>query len=482
MHQAVTGAFQQSTHHTPSYVVSLTSRLCAMVYHAAIALLIGVAASHSAHAASTARATQKNQAEAQRAELQQKLKTLKTDINKTETAKDKASDALAASEQAISEANRSLRDLKIEQGDTEARLQKLLDEQKRLSAKVDQQKKQLSDFLRHQYMRGDSDRIKLLLSGDNPNRINRDLQYMGYVSQTQAKMIEGLRVSLAAVEKNARDEQEAKDELDEIAQEELTHKNALESEKKKRSTLLAQLADKLHAQKKEADSLQKDEQRLGNLVSRLNKLIEEQIKAEQARAAQIEKQRQEKLALEKEQRDKAAKDKVLANQGKKSGKASNPNAIDADEPPAKSFAKNEQTPTPNNFEGEFSKLKGQLRLPVKGELIARFGSKRGDGPSWKGLFIKTNEGAEIKAIAAGRVIFAEWLRGFGNMIIVDHGSRYWSLYGNNQSVFKHVGDVVKAGDTIASAGNSGGNEESGLYFELRYQERVFDPLTWVTIK
>ncbi|MCU6434978.1 peptidoglycan DD-metalloendopeptidase family protein [Undibacterium sp. Jales W-56] len=479
MHKAVVVTFQPSGQGKESRANSL---LRAIFCSAACAVLISAIAAQAAQAANSARATQKNQAEAQRAELQQKLKALKNDINKTETAKDKASDALAVSEQAISETNRSLRDLKIEQSETEARLQKLLDEQKRLSAKVEQQKKQLSDFLRHQYMRGDSDRIKLLLSGDNPNRINRDLQYMGYVSQTQAKMIESLRVSLAAVEKNAGDEQEAKDELDEIAQEELTHKNALESEKKKRSALLAQLADKLHAQRKEADSLQKDEQRLGNLVSRLNKLIEEQIKAEQARAAQLEKQRQEKLALEKEQRDKAAKDKTLANQAKKAGKITNPNAIDADEAPSKSLAKNEQTPVPSHFEGEFSKLKGQLRLPVKGELIARFGSKRGDGPSWKGLFIKTTEGAEIKAIAAGRVIFAEWLRGFGNMIIVDHGSRYWSLYGNNQSVFKHVGDLVKAGDTIASAGNSGGNEESGLYFELRYQERVFDPLTWVTIK
>lgn len=445
----------------------------------ALVCLLALGMLHHAHAASTNRANQKIQAETERAELQQKLKALKTDINRTESAKDKASDALEDSEQAISEANRSLHDLQTEQSQTEDKLSQLIAEQSRLSAKVEKQKKQLSDFLRHQYIRGDSDRIKLLLSGDNPNRINRELQYMGYISQTQAKMIASLRTSLQEIEKNTLDAQEAKADLDEIAQEERDHKAALESEKKRRASLLTQLADKLHVQKKEADSLQKNEQRLSSLVLRLNQLIEEQLKAEkarveQARIAQAEKQRQERLAAEKAQQAK------LARNAGKPGKISNPNAIDADEAPSKTVTKIETTPVANTNSGnEFSRLKGQLRLPVKGELIARFGSKRGDGPSWKGIFIKAAEGADIKAIAAGKVVFAEWLRGFGNMIILDHGGQYLSLYSNNQAVLKHAGDTVKAGESIASAGNSGGNEESGLYFELRHQGRVFDPLTWI---
>jgi len=423
----------------------------------------------SGFAASNSRALQKNKAEAERAELQQKLKALKTDINKTESAKDQASDALAESEKAISEANRSLRDLQTEQAQTEEKLRQLTEQQQALSAQIEKQKKQLSTFLRRQYMHGDSDRIKLLLSGDNPNRINRDLQYMGYVSQTQAKMIESLRSSLKAAEKNTQDAQEAKAELDEIAEEEKDHKIALEKEKKKHATLVGQLSNKLYAQKKQADNLQKDEQRLSNLVSRLNQLIEEQLKADKLRAEQEEKQRQERIAAQKERAKQAALDK-------KAGKKPSPNAIDADEPPPKQ-AKSEAPPA-----GEFDRLKGQLRLPVKGEILAKFGSKRGDGPSWKGLFIKAGEGSEIKAIAAGKVIFADWYKGYGNMIIVGHGDQYMSIYGNNQAVLKHVGDSVKAGDIIASAGNSGGNEESGLYFEIRHQGRAFDPLNWIVVK
>lgn len=415
------------------------------------------------------RSTQKKQAEEARAELQAKLKSLKNEINKTASAKDRASDDLEEVEDAISNSNRSLHELQQEQGVTEQKLKELLEAQTLLNNKIEQQKGQLADFLRHQYIHGDSDRIKLLLSGDNPNRINRELQYMGYVSQTQSKMIAGLRNNLAAAQKTTEEAQAAKDELDEIAAEEQAHKQALEKDKKKRAALLTQLSNKLHQQKKEADSLQKDEQRLSQLVLRLNKLIEEQIKAEQAKAALLEKQRQEKLAA-----DKARKDQ-LNNQTAKTGKTSRANAIDDDEAP--------QKPATSTFAGndgsEFSRLKGQLHLPVKGELIARFGSKRNDGPSWKGLFIKAIEGAEVKAIAAGKVVFADWLRGFGNMIILDHGGQYLSLYSNNQSVLKHAGDSVKAGETIAAAGNSGGNEESGLYFEMRYQGRVFDPLSWI---
>jgi len=184
-----------------------------------------------ADAASSNRTLQKKQVEQEREQLQEKLKALKSDINKTENAKDKASEALEHSEQAISVANRSLRELRQEQQQTSDKLSQLNESQKQLTQEVDHQKKQLSQFLRLQYIRGDSDRIKLLLSGDNPNRINRELQYMGYISQTQAKMIANLRTNLQLVEKNTQETQEAKAELDEIAQEEQDNKAALENEK-----------------------------------------------------------------------------------------------------------------------------------------------------------------------------------------------------------------------------------------------------------
>jgi septal ring factor EnvC (AmiA/AmiB activator) len=458
----------------------------------------------------TERSKQKQAAEAQRADLRQKLDQLKHDISQTETEKDSASDALADSEAAVSKATRSLRDLGAEQQQTEAKLAKLAKQHDELSKTVAMQQTQLANLLRQQYVAGNEDRIKLLLSGDNPNRINRDLQYMGYVSQAQVKLLEALRANLAAVEANQTEAQDAKDDLDEIAQEQRDQKNLLEKEKAKRAALLTQLSSKLASQRKEAGNIERDDQRLSGLVDKLAQLIETQKKADAAAAAAREKLRQEQLAqaaakaqaalerrrlLEQQRQlaDQARKPPAADNQAKpgpagpsQAGpipagpKVANPDAIDDDQPPP---ARNELTPEAGSAYGKpFDSLRGQLRLPVRGDVMARFGSKRGDGPSWKGLFIRTPEGSEVKAVAAGRVVFADWLRGFGNLIIVDHGNQYMTIYGNNQALLKRPGDAVKTGDVIASAGNSGGNEQSGLYFEIRHQGRAFDPLGWVTTR
>lgn len=470
-------------------------------------------AGSAAQARTTERSKQKAAAEAERAGLQQKLTALKRDISKTESAKDDAADTLAASEQAISDANRSLRDLTAEQAATNDKLARLSVEHERLVVTVEQQKQQLSRLLRQQYVAGNEDRIKLLLSGDNPNRINRDLQMMAYVSQAQARLLDALRANLKAVEANQAEAQNAKDELAEIAEEQLQQKALLEQEKGRRATLLATLSKRLAAQRKEAGNVERDEQRMAGLVDKLARLIKEQ-----AEAAAAEQRRQQELAAARAVKAKAdaeAKAQALAKahaaeaaaraERERLAKAGKAGAIkplppvkppvklepiDADEPKAaqqpKPEPKEEPAARPSDIAlapaapaGAFEAMKGQLRAPVAGKLAARFGAKRGDGPSWKGVFIRAAEGADIRAIAGGRVVFAEWLRGFGNLIIVDHGGQYMSIYGNNQSLLKRAGDIVKGGDAIASAGNSGGNEESGLYFELRHQGRPFDPAGWV---
>ena len=429
------------------------------------------------------RAKQKQAAEVERGELQKKLTLLKRDIDRTETAKGHAADALSHSEAAISDANRTLHELEDEQQRTEARINQLSKEQADLAKAVETQQHRLAKLIREQYAAGSEDRVKLLLSGDNPNRINRELQYMGYLSRAQAKLVNTLRANLQAVESNRTETLSAKEELDEIAQEASKQKELLEKEKTRHATLLAQLSGKLAAQRRDAGNIERDEQRLSGLLDKLSKLIEEQQRAE---AAALEQRRQEQV------RAKAERDRLRAQQARSraqnsnAGKIKYPDPIDNDEPPAKAVARNELIPDGGiqytASTEAFGSLKGQLRLPLRGELTAKYGAKRGDGPNWKGLFIRATEGTEIKAIATGRVVFADWLRGFGNLIILDHGNQYMSIYGNNQAVLKRAGDMVKTGDVIASAGNSGGNEQSGLYFEMRHQGRAFDPLDWVTLR
>ncbi|MYN10272.1 murein hydrolase activator EnvC family protein [Pseudoduganella aquatica] len=496
----------------------------------AVLLLAAVPAAHAAPAKPTERSKQKLQAEAERAGLQQKLNALRRDIGQTESAREDAADTLAESEEAISNANRSLRELAEEQSETNVRLQTLGAERARLQATVEQQKQQLAKLLREQYVAGNEDRIKLLLSGDNPNRINRDLQLMAYVSQAQARLLESLRANLRAVEANQADAQNARDELEEIAQEERQQKDLLVKEKAKRASVLASLSQRLVAQRKEAGKVAQDEQRMAGLVDKLGKLIEEQAKAAAAEQARLERVAAAKAAkakadaearalaqakareqararadaLAKARAEQAERERIAKAEGKpkpaplplppaavtppqtapaNEGGKLEPIEVDEskvaavkDEPPAR---KADIALAPAMPDGAFAALKGQLRPPVAGKVAARFGSKRGDGPSWKGMFIRAAEGADVHTVASGRVVHASWLRGFGNLIIVDHGGQYWSLYANNQSLLRRVGDVVKAGEVIAAAGNTGGNEESGLYFELRHKGKEFDPASWV---
>ena len=464
----------------------------------------------------TERSKQKAVAEANRAAIQQKLSTLKRDISRTESEKETAADTLAESEEAISGANRALRDLAGEQNGTNVTLRELGAAEAQLGATIAVQKKQLGKLLREHYVAGNEERIKLLLSGDNPNRINRDLQLMAYVSQSQARLLAALRGNLAAVETNREQAQNAKEELEEIADEQRQQKALLEKQKTNRAALLGALSHRLAAQRKEAGSLERDEQRMAGLVDQLSQLIREQAAAaaaEQRRLAALAaaSARAEALAQAqtlalaqaraKAERERRAQQKPAPLPGVRPAVPFKPDPIDADTAPlaarpAEHQREHKLDPKPPSrpdpaparaadialappvSDGKFASLKGSLRAPVSGTLTARFGTKRGD-VNWKGVFIKATEGAEVRAVADGRVVHAKWTRGFGNLMIVAHGSDYLSIYANNVSLLKREGEMVKGGEAIANAGSTGGNEESGLYFELRYQGRALDPASWI---
>jgi len=131
----------------------------------------------------------------------------------------------------------------------------------------------------------------------------------------------------------------------------------------------------------------------------------------------------------------------------------------------------------SEFKGDFTTLKGSLPWPVKGRLAQSFGSPRADS-RWDGVLIEANEGTDIKAVTEGKVVYAEWKMGYGMLLIIDHGHGYMTLYAFNQSLYKHEGDWVEAGDVIATVGQSGGRSQAGLYFGIRQNGTPVDPLEW----
>ncbi|WP_276680075.1 murein hydrolase activator EnvC family protein [Thalassolituus oleivorans] len=133
-----------------------------------------------------------------------------------------------------------------------------------------------------------------------------------------------------------------------------------------------------------------------------------------------------------------------------------------------------------NDERPFNKMKGKLPRPVAGRVLKAFGNANSDTMSrWEGWQISVQDGAEVHAIHHGQVVFSDWLRGFGLLLIIDHGQGYLSLYAHNETLLRDVGSWVNGGDVVAAAGRSGGLTDPALYFEIRYQGRPQDPAVWI---
>lgn len=136
-------------------------------------------------------------------------------------------------------------------------------------------------------------------------------------------------------------------------------------------------------------------------------------------------------------------------------------------------------PSDSQATRRFGELRGRLALPVRGPLLARYGAPRGIGSlRWQGVWLAAHEGQAVHAVFRGRVAYADWLRGFGLLLILDHGDGYMTLYGHNQSLHKQVGDWVETGEVIAQAGSTGDAPRPGVYFEVRYNGEPRDPLLW----
>ncbi|MDW7547323.1 murein hydrolase activator EnvC family protein [Pseudoalteromonas peptidolytica] len=125
-----------------------------------------------------------------------------------------------------------------------------------------------------------------------------------------------------------------------------------------------------------------------------------------------------------------------------------------------------------------AQLKGKLQLPAKGRIQHRFGQRKHAGMNWKGVLIGAKEGADITSVAPGQVVFADWLNGFGWVMVLDHGHGFMSLYGHAQTLLFDVGDQVRSGEVIALVGQSGGQRDPGLYFEIRHKGSAVDPIKW----
>lgn len=398
----------------------------------------------------------------QRAETQQQLESARKDIaelkkllDQIQQEKSSVQKQLKQSETEMGTLQKQVDDLKGELNKSEAELERLGTEKKKLQQSRIEQQRLIGIQARAAYQSGGREEyLKLLLNQQNPEQFSRTLTYYDYLSRARFEQINTFNETirqLAAVERDIQTQRtelaEKKDMLD-------SQHAELARVHKEREQALAKLNTDLAARDKRLRARQEEQAQLNQVL----KTIEETL-ARQAREA--EEARQRALAeAQRRQQEQARRGSVVT--------APKP----APEGP--------QVSSSGSYGGPFASARGKLPWPVDGRLIARFGSQRGDDPraKWDGVLIGASEGSTVKAVHGGRVVFADWLRGAGLLVILDHGNGYLSLYGHNQRLLKNAGDVVKAGEPIATVGNSGGQERAALYFAIRQQGRPSDPVQW----
>ena len=201
------------------------------------------------------------------------------------------------------------------------------------------------------------------------------------------------------------------------------------------------------------------------LIARINAEIERRRQEAIKKAAAAKKAREEAARLAAEKR------RQQVAEAKKQGKKPPP------EPKQPAVERVDEVVDGSASGRAFKSLQGRMKLPVSGEIAGRFGAARGEGNSWKGLYIRTAPGTPVRVVADGTVVYADWLRGFGNAMIIDHGGNYLTVYTGFSAMARGNGAGVKAGDVLGTSGTMESGE-TGLYFELRYLGRPINPQSW----
>jgi septal ring factor EnvC (AmiA/AmiB activator) len=351
--------------------------------------------------------------------LRGRIEALQQSLNETRDERDQARVQLRDVERAIGGLVQEQKRLQVQLKTETGKLQALRARAQRSRAELAVHTANLAGEVRAAHAMGEQEYPRLLLNQQDPASIARVHVYYRYLTQARAARIGEVRVSLAQLAILERQIAERARALDVLLAAQTEQQQTLKASRAQRATLVAGLNQKLSSQSQDLERLKRDEQALARLLRELRSYL-------------------------------------------------------ADVP---------KPPGPIGAGARFQDFQGKLPLPVEGRILAHYGDPKNVGDvRWKGVFLAAEEGREVSAVFRGRVAYADWLRGFGMLMILDHGDGYMTLYGHNQSLAKTVGDWVEAGQAIASVGNSGGNKQSGLYFEIRHQGEPRNPLQWCRVR
>ena len=361
--------------------------------------------------------------------IKKQINLIDKEIKKNSKVKKGLNKSLKKHEKAISATKKEIYKVKKKQKLNKKKLTKLNKKLKNLESELIKRKKLQNEILYQSYIKPKPGYLQLFLEGVNPNEVSRQINYIGFLTREQNENILKINKTKEDISNTKKTTKKILKSAAKLRKQKEKSAKKLEKKRKAKKATLNKITKKLKTQKSKQLKLKQDEKKLSSIIKNLM------------------------LKLKAEEKKRKAEKKDITSEKK---------VVDI-----------------KAYKINFAKLKKKLKLPVKGKVIYKYNSKRSDtGTRWKGLFIKAKEGSNVKSVAAGQIIFSDWLRGFGNIIIIDHGKNYMSLYGNNDSLLKQKGDYIKGGEVIALSGNSGGNKYNGLYYELRHNGKPFNPLKW----
>lgn len=357
--------------------------------------------------------------------------------------KNTLNDQLAEIENRYGETAALLRDLKKK---VEQKREKLIGIRQDIQNHQDQiavHGKELSAHIRAAYAMGRQEKLKLILNQQNPALSSRMMVYHGYLNRIRLKKLSEIEESVKRLEQLNQQQQQEAELLERDLEQNKLKQAALDKFRSQRNELLEQLANDFSSNEQQLSHLIESETKLKDLIDSLRN-NPDSLASESGQTEEFP-----------ESRDSSA-------------------GMTEDSPNTGELSTKEELSRAN---ADFSKLKGKLPWPIKGKIAPKVGSAQLEAIR-DGVLIDAGEGTEIHAVTAGKVVYSEWLRGYGLIMIIDHGKGYMTLYAFNQSLYKRVGDWVQAGDAIASVGQSGGRSRPGLYFGIRKNGKPVDPLEW----
>lgn len=338
--------------------------------------------------------------------------------------------------------------------ETETQLKQLEKEISALNSNVSRLQKQkiahekiLAEQLDSAFRLGKHQGLSLFLKGEEGQREERILAYYSYLNQAREKTIKELEQTTQELHQQKKLEQAKQAEQKTALARQQQEKRKLDNAQAARKQTLTALESTLKEDQKNLAVLRQNESRLRDKIARA--------------------EREAKARAEREAREAA---RIRAEVAAKERKAKQTGST---------YKPSESERSLMSRTGGLGRPTGQALWPVRGQTLHNYGEAISGELRWKGMVISANEGTQVKAIADGRVLLADWLQGYGLVVVVEHGKGDMSLYGYNQSALVNVGQEVRAGQPIALVGSSGGQERPALYFEIRRQGKTVNPRPWL---